>query len=132
MKRAGLETGSRRSNGFTLIEVLLSVTIFIVGISFIYLAFYKSADVISRLSRQYEAASVITDLIEETELSLRETKKPDSIPLMGEKKIQNHLYQYTLSLMPLDKKKRAYRMSVHLEWAEGRKGSISRSACVLS
>ena len=127
MIRAELAIG-KPSKGFTLIEVLFSVTILVSGIFFIYPAFFRSSGVLTRIASRYETSRLAQDLIEETGSRLRKQKNLGVSRESGRRVIAGHEYPYTLCVSPMDLKNCSYRVDVSIRL---KTGEFSRTAVVL-
>ena len=97
MKKAESRTGNKKQNrggGFTLIEVLLAVSVISMGVVFILPTFFKSMNVLAYLSDRFEADLWADNLLVEAEEVLKKDHRLEDWPVVGKEAKGDQVYSY--------------------------------------
>ncbi len=119
-----------RNDGYTLIEVLLTVSVLAFSFSFLLPAFRGSAEGLRRISVRQDASLIAENLIADAEGYLRENKTLDSWPNEGKKTSNGVPYRYTARLMPQDRYGLLQELTVSVFPEAGMSAPVSKSAYV--
>ena len=128
MRKAGSPTGNRE--GYTLLEILVTVAVLGVGLMFILPAFVRSGTALSYLSSRHYADGIAENLFTDAELSLRRENHLTQFPADGSVEVAGVTYRYTLEALPQDKKGFLYDLKARVEWKDSKSNSITRTATV--
>lgn len=120
----------RAEAGFTLIEVLLSLAVFSIGMMMIFPSYFKSSELLAHLSRRYEANLIVNNLLVESEINFRKAQDGRPPASAGSIRLNENDYQYRMRLVPQDKAGGLYRLTAEIEWRDRKQNRFSRSAVI--
>lgn len=109
----------RKCQGFTLIEIMVTVAILSFGIVAIFESFFISLDAFSYYSNYIDAQGWINEKI----WQLQDQLNKEGLLIAGDDrgflKIKNRDFDWTTSISLIDEKYGLYKLSVSLFWHEG-------------
>jgi prepilin-type N-terminal cleavage/methylation domain-containing protein len=122
---------ARQAPGFTLVEVLLSVTVFSLGILVIFPSFFKSMQLLSVLAGRYPADLAANNVIVEAEERLRSEGRPPQRKDSRDIVLSGRTYHVETETAPQESSERLYRIDVLVSWKGFRNEKISSAADIL-
>lgn len=126
----GSPTGNDPRGGFTLVEVLLAITILAAGALLVIPALQRSADHLQQLYQRRDAETVLSDLIAQAESRFKAEGHLRDFPMEGEVTENGSSFRYRLELSPVNTGGSLMELRATVRWlGEGTSG-ISRSAYV--
>ncbi len=136
MKKTGSLIGSSR--GFTLFELLITVTVLTAGIAVILPALFRSSGIPQYLNSRYEATLVANNLFVKASETLRDKGSLKEWTHKGTVYSSDQAFEYyadvdlqkTLGVPNTVLEKKLYKIDLDIQWAGVRKGQIRRSAYV--
>jgi len=127
-------TGNK--NGFTFVEVMVSLVVLCCGIVFIYKSFFLCADYLNNITCRLYASSLIDEKIGDIAKSFAEWPAKDLD--LGDNVVDiniNHKsvrFNYDIHLVPLPDVKSVWQLDVKLSWIDGpRSMHAQRSAYMM-
>lgn len=135
MKKAASAT---HNSGYTLFELLITVAVLSVGISFLFPAFFQSGNALNGLTARYEANLALNNLLVETEEHIR-THDLKEWPKEGRISMGRREFPYRMEIKPaqvlrkgpLEKPITVYRLSGSVVWSPEGNKSVSGVSYVL-
>ena len=127
MKKAASRTGN---NAFTLIEVLLAVSVFAAGILFVFPSFLRSSDALNYLSGRYEGDLIAGNLLTGMEKRFRSERTLSPESDTGKIDSNGRVYAYRTSVNPVGDSRSVFELSVSLECKNGRPFRLDRKKIV--
>jgi type II secretion system protein I len=125
----GSPTG-HNSGGFTLVEVLLAITILAAGALLVIPALQRSADHLQYLYQRRDAEVVLGNLVEQTELRFKSDTHLRELPLEGEVVDNGTSFRYQLELIPVNVGESLMELRATVRWMGEETAGLSRSAYV--
>lgn len=113
----GCSAGSRAWKGFTLVEVILSVTIFVVGVIAVQRTLVSSLSVMSMIENWDQAEGLLQEQIWEVKRSVREGNQGKRLStqhsvLLG----RNRTFNYDQTVRAIDAKASLLEVSAKISW----------------
>lgn len=135
-KRTKLITGNDNSQGFTFVEVMVSLVVLCCGIVLIYRSFFLCADYLNNLTCRLYASSLIDEKIGDVSKSFAEWPVRDlnfgSTSVILDINHRPVCFTYDIALKPLADVKSVWQLDVGISWNDGqRKMHANRSAYML-
>lgn len=125
---------SRKSSGFTFVEVMVTLAVLSVGIIMIYRSFLISLDQINYLTRRVYATVTLDNLISELERTLKVSKAlpigfDDTLEVdLGDKKLE---FNQQINIAQNEELKNLFKVECVLSWKErNRPITLSRPAYI--
>ena len=119
------------NKAYTHLEVLLALVVLFLAMSFIFPAFFKSADNLGYLAMRYEAQAAADNLFVDAEKYLRENKNLKAWPSKGLINLKDARFDYKVNVEPLNQAENLYQLSVFIQ-SEGIKPiRISKTGYVI-
>ena len=119
------------SAAFTLVEALLGITVFSLGILVIFPSFFRSMELLALLSSRYPAELMIHNAMVETEERLRAYGKTESTGDYQTEVWNGRSYRYRIESQSKDKSARLYGITVFAEWKDMRNQRLARTTDIM-
>ena len=112
--------------GYSLIEILLTISILSAGILAITPLFFKSSDVLTHLSARTQAVFMMSNLFADAEERLAGSRHSiEDFPSSGTQEIGGRRYQYHLEITPRDVFGRLVALKAVVSWTDVKDGKIT-------
>ena len=129
----GAAQNAEKKNGFTLIEVMVTVSILAFGIVAIYEALFICLDTFSYYSNSLQAQTWLEEKIWEVQDEFIRTEFINTGQTNGTVKIRNKMFYWRTGLNRIGGDQSLYRLDLSLGWTQGnRKPNISREVYILN
>ena len=130
MKKAASPTGNSPvdARGYTLLEILLTVSVIAVASAFIFPSFFKSADMLENIKGRFLADMVLSDLLVQSEIDLRRSGSLELAPRKGKTALGGKTFDFVLNAAKRDTHGRLYEVHAGVEWRDFKKNTVSESA----
>lgn len=121
------------NQGFTFVEVMVTLVILSSGIVFIYKTFFLCADYLSRLSLRLQAVELLDEKIDTMARLLKEKGgmafSPGDASVVRTVQNKSVTFQYVVDVAQVPGFEDVWRCDVGISWPEtGRQSQLSRSA----
>jgi prepilin-type N-terminal cleavage/methylation domain-containing protein len=121
------------ARGFTLIEIMVAVSLLAFGIVSIYEALFASLDAFSYYSNYLNVQTLANEKIWEIEDQILRSEIPKPDAVAGNFVVENHTFQWQTQATPLDEAQGLYDLQLTLSWKEGlREINISRETYAMT
>lgn len=123
----------KKSKGFTLVELMVTVAVLAFGIVSIYEALFVSVDVFGYYTNYLETQDWMSEKIVQVQDQLTEARIFEADKDAGRFVRGNKTFDWTMMVNPVDEEEGLYKIDLTLSWKQGSKDiHISRSAYLLS
>ncbi|MCA9396630.1 MAG: type II secretion system protein [Candidatus Omnitrophica bacterium] len=122
MMRPGSITGAKKElAGYTLLEVLLTVSILAVAFTFLFPSLFRSADRLKYLSQRLTAKTILENKIADAALYYKSALTFQGWPDTGSDEYFGLPYTYESVIKPVDPAETVREVEIKILWDEGRK-----------
>ena len=123
---------SKRSKGFTLVEVIVTVAILAFGIVTIYEAFFISMDTFGFYTNYLDTQDWINEKISQAQVQLTKAQILEPGETSGRIVRDHKTFDWSMVISPVNESQGLYEIDVTLSWKQGSKRvTTSRSAYLL-
>jgi hypothetical protein len=123
---------SKKSKGFTLVELIMTVASLAFGIVTIYEALFISVDTYGFYTNYLDTQDWIGTKISEFQDQLTETRILEPGETSGQIVRENKTYNWSAVIFPVNEEQALYKIDVTLSWKQGgKKVKTSRTAYLL-
>lgn len=119
-----------RTAGFTLIEVLLAITILAAGALLALPALQRSGDHLRSLYQRNDADEALNDLLTSAAVRYRADGHLKEFPLEGEITGGSTRFDYTVTVKPVNQGHALMEVTAQVRWLGGETSGLSRAAYV--
>lgn len=127
MKRDGSPIGNQ---GYTLIEILLTMMILLMSVVVIFPAFFRSADILKHLATRYYANVILNNLFVSAEDYLRDHDDLSQWTSQGAVSVADVTFHYQTATDAVESITDLYQLTVQIKWDEIRKKELNETAYV--
>jgi len=125
-----LQSRPRRS-GFSLLEVLLAISILALSLLYLTPAFIRSMSILSRLRDEGPARLALTQVLTDAEIHFRKNRRLEGWPFEGDVRAAGRTFTYDARATSENTQKSLYRLNVVIRYGKGEKQKISGVGYVL-
>jgi prepilin-type N-terminal cleavage/methylation domain-containing protein len=110
------------NSAFTLVEVMVTVTVLALGTVLIYESFFKSLDAFNYYSRYLTVASIMNEKMWEADDSITRFGNLSAAEDSGSFISNNKSFRWNLSDSLIEQESGLFRIDMALHWQEGKRG----------
>ena len=115
------------NKGYTLLEILLTVSVLSMAMAYIFPAFFKSADLSANVSSRLQADLLVNNLCVKAEADLRRDGTLSDIPVRGRAELGGKIYDYVVQSRKQNSTGTLYALEVAMEWHDFKKNALHRT-----
>lgn len=116
----------RNSHGYTLLEILLAISVLSLGSLFVFPAFMKSADLLANVSSRYHALILADNLLAKSQKDLYTFGLLPETAENGTRMLNGRRYQYKMNFVKLDPMRTLYEIVLEIRWGDPGEYRMSR------
>jgi len=118
----------KKPRGFTLLEILMAVSVLGVGLTLIFPLFFRTADHMQYLTDRHEASLILEDLLVDGREYFIEHLNLDGWPSEGEVVRGARIYHYETREQALHDGESLYQIGARVWWDEKTHGKLEKGA----
>jgi len=109
----------KKPTGIALLEILISVTVLSTGLIAVFRPLLVSLSAFTYADRRVEAHRLLKNFVWDLENRAREDGSLSDVQTAGVLLGRGHIYNYDLTVSPLDEKERLHQLDFVVRWPSG-------------
>lgn len=118
------------NKGYTLFEVLCAILVISIGLTYTFPSFFKSANVLTHLSRRFHAGVLLNNLVVESEDYLRENGSLEGWPSYEKTGFEDPAYTCSIQAVPADRFGQTFQLTARIAWQDSKKNELSKTVLI--